>query len=88
MGSKSDTIQRLVSYLADHPGEEITTVKAADELKLEYGWNSLAGALGAFGRYWGNRGLKFPWDSWYDADGWTVMRMSETVAAQVREAGL
>jgi hypothetical protein len=83
----SDTIRGLVSHLADHAGEEVTTGDAAEALNLPYGWNSLAGALGAFGRYCANRDLDFPWDDWYNADGLTVMRMSQAVAAEAREAG-
>jgi hypothetical protein len=84
----SDTIQGLVTYLADHADNEVTTKEAAKALKLPYGWNSLAGALGAFGRYCGNRDLEFPWDYWYDADERTVMRMSKAIAAEARAAGL
>lgn len=88
VASKSNTIKGLVKYLADHAGSEVRTEEVAEALGLERGWNSLAGALGAFGRYLTNRGLRFPWETWYDADGWTVMRMSETVAGEVRKAGL
>jgi hypothetical protein len=84
----SDTIRGLVSLLADNAGKEVTTEQAADALKLPRGWNSLAGALGAFGRYCGNRDIDFPWDAWYDAEGRTVMRMSRAVAKQARAAGL
>ena len=84
----SDTIRGLVSHLADNAAKEVTTEQAAEALKLPYGWNSLAGALGAFGRYCANRDLEFPWDYWYDADGRTVMRMSKAVAREARAAGL
>ena len=88
IGRASDTIKGLVNYLADHPGEEVGTEDVATALQLRYGWNSLAGALGAFGRYVGNRDLDFPWESWWDADGHAVMRMSDAMAAEVRKAGL
>jgi hypothetical protein len=80
----SPTIQRLARYLAEHPGEEITTERVASALELYRGWNSLAGALGAFGRKLTNRGLSFPWESWYSAeDGKSRMRMDRDFAARV-----
>ena len=48
---------------------------------MPYGWNSLAGALGAFGRYCANRGLGFPWESHYDAeDGRARLRLDAQTA--------
>lgn len=88
VGRASDTIKGLVKYLADHAGEEVTTTDVAEELQLPHGWNSLAGALGAFGRYLGNRDRDWPWETWWDADGRAVMRMSEAVAIEVHKAGL
>jgi hypothetical protein len=82
----SATIQGLARYLAEHPGEEITTTQVADALGLEFGWNSLAGALGAFGRRLGNRGLSFPWATWYSPDdGKSRMMMEPDVASLVLE---
>src|SRR4051794_39641277 len=49
--SASATVQGLAVYLAERAGEEVTTEEAASALALDRGWNSLAGALGAFGRY-------------------------------------
>jgi hypothetical protein len=80
----SPTIQKLARYLAEHPGEEITTERVASALELYRGWNSLAGALGAFGRKLANRDLSFPWESWYSAqDGKSRMRMDHDLAARV-----
>jgi Family of unknown function (DUF6416) len=82
----SATIQGLARYLAEHPGEEITTTEVADALGLQFGWNSLAGALGAFGRRLANRGLSFPWATWYSPDdGKSRMMMEPDVAALVLE---
>lgn len=80
----SETIRRLAKYLASRPNEEVTTDEAAGELGLPHGWNSLAGSLGAFGRYCVNRDLPFPWDSWYGDDGRARMRMHPRVAELVR----
>src|SRR4051794_37099590 len=88
VGRASETIKGTVGYIADNAGKEVTTEQVATALKLPYGWISLAGALGAFGRYCSNRDLKFPWDTWSDAQGRAVMRMSEAVAAEARAAGL
>lgn len=85
---RSKTIRGLVSFLADQAGKEVTTEQAATALKLPYGWNSLAGALGALGTYCSNRNLSFPWESWEDTNGHTVMRMSKSVAAEAQAAGL
>ena len=80
---RSDTIKGLARYLAEHPDTEITAAHAAEELGLEYGWNSLAGALGAFGRYCANRELGFPWESWYDDDGYARMQLDAATAAVI-----
>ena len=80
----SPTIQNLARYLAKHAGEEITTEQAASELDLYRGRNSLAGALGAFGRKLANRGMTFPWENWYSAeDGKSRMRMDPDLATRV-----
>ena len=87
IGRASETIQSLVQHLSERAGAEVSVREAAEALELPHGWNSLAGALGAFGRYCGNRDLDFPWEYWYDGDGLTIMRMSEAVAAEARQAG-
>jgi hypothetical protein len=63
---RSRTIRGLAKYLASRPDEQVTSDEAAEALGLKYGWNSLAGALGAFGRYCVNRGLEFPWETSYE----------------------
>jgi hypothetical protein len=83
----SDTIWDLAQYLAQHPDRDITTDEAAAALRLRFGWNSLAGALGAFGRYLANRNLDFPWDVHYASDGRARMRMDAATATAVRAIG-
>lgn len=86
LAEASDTIKGLAKYLAERPGQEVTTEEVASELGLPHGWNSLAGALGAWGRKIGNRGFDdFPWESWWGTDGHTRMRMSPEVAEIVRK---
>jgi hypothetical protein len=76
LGGRSETIRGLAKYLADRPGQAVTAEAAAEALGLRYGWNSLAGALGAFGNYLANRGIEFPWSSITDASDervrWTL----------------
>jgi hypothetical protein len=87
LGSRSETIRGLARYLADRPGEAVTAEAAADALDLPYGWNSLAGALGAFGHYLANRGIEFPWSAVTDPDDWRVrLTMDEPTAAAVKRA--
>lgn len=45
--------------------------------------SSLAGALGAFGRYCANRELGFPWESWYDDEGYARMQLDAAPAAVI-----
>ena len=61
--SRSAAIRDLARYLASRPDELVATDEAAAALDLRFGWNSLAGALGAFGRYCVNRNLPFPWET-------------------------
>lgn len=49
------SMQALEKHLAAHPGEEFTTEQLADVMGLEHGSQSVAGALGAFGRRIKNR---------------------------------
>lgn len=87
------TIVQLARYLAARPGEDVTSEEVAEALQLPRGWNSLAGALGAFARYLKNRGFQdeqdqavFPWDISFDRhDGRARLRMSKETAALVQE---
>jgi hypothetical protein len=67
--SRPQTIRDLAGYLSTRPDQEVGAEQAAQALGLPKGWNSLAGALGAFGNYCGNRGLEFPWKTRYGSDG-------------------
>jgi len=79
---RSETIRELAKYLASRPDEEVTAHEAADHLELPHGWNSLAGALGAFGRYCANRDLGFPWATNY-GDDWRVRLTLDAATAEV-----
>jgi len=83
---RSRTIRELAKYLAERPDEEVTADEAAEALGLPYGWNSLAGALGAFGRYCGNRDIAFPWETSYDnAEERARMRLDAETAEVFRK---
>ena len=87
LGSRSATIRGLAMYLAGRPGEVVTADVAAEALSLPHGWNSLAGALGAFGHYLANRGIEFPWSAVTDArDERVRLTMNEATAIAIRSA--
>jgi hypothetical protein len=87
LGPRSNTIRSLAGYLADRPGQAVTAEAAADALHLPYGWNSLAGALGAFGNYLANRGIEFPWSAAPGPEDSRVrLTMDEPTAAAVKQA--
>jgi hypothetical protein len=80
--------QRLLEFLADHPGEWLSSQAFADGLGLEHGRKSLAGSLGAFGRRADHRygGLK-PFESRWDGEGSQAkLRMGPEVAAWIKAA--
>jgi len=87
LGPRSETVRGLAKYLADRPGQAVTAEQAAQALALPHGWNSLAGALGAFGNYLGNRGIQFPWSATTDPNDWRVrLTMDEPTADAVKQA--
>ena len=87
LASRSETIRGLTKYLADRPGEAVTADAAAQTLNLRFGWNSLAGALGAFGNYLANRGIEFPWATTTDPrDDRVRLMMDEDTAAAIKRA--
>jgi hypothetical protein len=85
LGEASDTIRGEAKYLASRPGEEVMTDEIAAALNLPHGWNSVAGANGAWGRKLDNRGYAFPWSSRNATDGRSRMKMSEEIAALINE---
>ena len=51
----ADPMRKVLLFLADHAGEEVTATKIAEATGAKYGWNTVAGMLGAFGRRSVNR---------------------------------
>lgn len=87
LGPRSKTIRELAKFLAARPGKAITADEAAKALGLPYGWNSLAGALGALGNYLSNRGIDFPWAAVTDpGDERVRLTMDASTAAAVKQA--
>lgn len=65
----------------------MTDEAAADALSVPHGYNSLAGALGAFGNHLSNRGMEFSWPGVTNAHDERVrLTMDEAPAAAVRQA--
>jgi hypothetical protein len=78
-----ESIQRMQRHLAAHSGQEFGTDVLADVMGLEFGWNSVAGALGAYGRRVKNRYDRKTWPfvvRWSHADEKYVYSMTPEVA--------
>lgn len=78
-----DSMKKFQKYLAAHPGQEFSTPEMATGLGVAGGWNSIAGALGAYGRRVKNRyGMSsFPFESrWDHATGTARHSMTPEVA--------
>src|ERR1039458_632535 len=45
-----DPMRKVLSFLAEHGGSEVTALEIADAIDAERGWNTVAGMLGAFAR--------------------------------------
>jgi hypothetical protein len=83
LATRSATIRGMAKYLAARPGQWLTSEPIAEALGLEYGWNSLAGALGAAGHYFKNRGIAMPWHWTYDTPDRHVQLMMDAETAAV-----
>lgn len=83
-----DNMRVLLDFLADRPGQEVSSYDLADAIGARYGWNSVAGMLGAFGRRSANRyGRTEPmWEVRYDEDGRVLLTLPVGAARAIREA--
>jgi hypothetical protein len=50
-----ESMKKFQQYLAEHAGQDFSSSQIAEAIGAEYGWNSIAGALGAYGRRVKNR---------------------------------
>jgi hypothetical protein len=83
----SPFMMRFEKYLAEHAGKEFSTRDMADALEAERGWNTVAGALGAYGRRVKNRYKQTTWPfeaRWDYVSGLAYHSMSEEVAEIIR----
>jgi hypothetical protein len=83
LASRSETVRGVAKYLAQRPGRWIPSGPIADALNLEHGSNSLAGALGAAGRYLKNRRIGMPWHWTYQTPDGNVQLMIDPETAKV-----
>jgi hypothetical protein len=83
----SDGMRGIFEYLAEQAGQEVTSTEIAENVDGMKDWNSVAGALGAFGRRAANRyGQKTqPWAWRYDADSRVLMKMPAAVAEVIKQ---
>ena len=80
-------MKRFQKHLAEHAGQEFSTRDMADALGAEKGWNTVAGALGAYGRRVKNRykQTEFVFTSYWDyARDQAYHSMPEEVAEIIR----
>jgi hypothetical protein len=73
----ADNMRDLLEFLARNPNREVSASELADAIEAKYGWNTVAGMLGAFGRRSVNRyGRSEPmWEYRYDPQGRILMTM-------------
>jgi hypothetical protein len=85
LAPRSETVREAAKYLAGRPDTWVTSEDIAKALELEHGWNSLAGAFGAAGRYFANRDIGLPWDWTYidTPDGRIRLKMDPAIAEVV-----
>ncbi|MGH2879585.1 MAG: DUF6416 domain-containing protein [Solirubrobacteraceae bacterium] len=84
----ADPMRRVLLFLAEHGGEEVTSTEIADAIDAERGWNTVAGMLGAFGRRSANRyKRRFPmWSSREGEDGASLFKVPVAVAEAIKVA--
>jgi hypothetical protein len=83
-----DSMKRFQQWLADHPGQEFTSTQMGEALDVEYGWNSIAGMLGAYGNRVRNRYGKasFPFQSRTDYEAGEVLHSMTPEVAEIIKA--
>ena len=83
-----DSMKSFQRFLADHPDQAFSTTEIAERLGMAGGWNSLAGALGAYGhRVKGRYKMlhSFPFQSrWDHGTGQSMHSMSPDVAEIIK----
>lgn len=84
----ADQMRSLLDFLASRPNEEVSSYELADAIGARFGWNTVAGMLGAFGRRSANRyGRDQPmWEYRHDSDGRILITMPAGPAEAIRSA--
>jgi hypothetical protein len=84
----ADQMRRLLEFLAHHPNQEVSSYELADAIEAKFGWNTVAGMLGAFGRRCVNRygRLEPMWDYRYDAEGRILITLPIGPAEAIQSA--
>lgn len=84
----ADQMRRLLRFLAGQPNVEVSSYELADAIGARYGWNTVAGMLGAFGRRSVNRyGRDEPmWEYRFDGDGRILITMPNGPAEAIQSA--
>jgi hypothetical protein len=83
----ADQMRALLRFLARNSNLEVSAPELADAIEAKYGWNTVAGMLGAFGRRSFNRyGRSEPmWEYRYDPQGRILITMPKGPAEAVME---
>ena len=84
----ADRMRSILRFLAANPGREVGADEIADAIHARFGWNTIAGMLGAFGRRSANRYRKSQpmWEYRYDDEGRIRLTMPDGAAKTIREA--
>lgn len=84
-----DNMRKILRFLAHHAGREVDADEVAAAIGARFGWNSVAGMLGAFGRRSANRyGKPLPmWEQRYDDRDRVRILMPKDIAAVIEKAG-
>ena len=83
-----DNMRKILRFLAQNAGREVDADEIANAIGARFGWNSVAGMLGAFGRRSANRyGKRLPmWEQRYDDRDRVWMVMPESIATAIKKA--
>ena len=84
----ADKMRALLVFLADHPDREVSSEEMAEAINAKFGWNTVAGMLGAFSRRCANRyGRSKPmWEFRYDDADRILITMPPQVAKIIKDA--
>ena len=84
----ADKMRNLLGFLAENPDREVSSYEIAEAIGAKFGWNTVAGMLGAFGRRCANRyGRSMPmWEFRHDNQDRILMTMPAKVAEAIQSA--